>query len=161
MEVFHLKKFFHQLLFLNQNKYMLHTALEIHSLEVIDDIAKKFIDTYPDTRIFAFYGEMGVGKTTFIKALCKILGADIGTKSPTFSIVNAYPTPEGEIYHFDCYRIENISEFIDIGYEEYFNSGSYCFIEWAEKIQPLLTDDTVRVQMNINMHNNSRIIQIN
>jgi len=139
----------------------MNTVLEVHSLDVIEEAAKKFIQTFPDTRVFAFYGEMGVGKTTFIKALCKILGAESGTKSPTFSLVNVYPSKHGEIYHFDCYRIESISEFIDIGYEEYFNSGSYCFIEWAEKIQPLLTDDTVKVQMSMNMHNKSRIIHIN
>lgn len=133
----------------------------IGTIDEISDVAQEFLDVYEESRLFAFYGEMGVGKTTFIKALCEKLGVQSDTKSPTFSIINIYKNSSGqEFYHFDCYRIEKITDFINIGYEEYFNSGSYCFVEWAEHVEQVLTDDVVRVKMTLNEFDKSRIIQI-
>lgn len=133
----------------------------ISSLTEIESVAKDFIEQFSDIRIFAFYGEMGVGKTTFIKALCKMLGVQSDTKSPTFSVINVYRNDKGEeLYHFDCYRIEKFIDFMNIGYEEYFNSGNYCFIEWAENVENALTHDVLRVRMTLNEFDKSRIIQV-
>ena len=101
-------------------------------------------------RLFAFYGKMGAGKTTLINAILEVLGVDDGGSSPTFSLVNEYEGRLGEpIYHFDFYRIENLEEVYDIGYEEYFFSTNYCFIEWPEKVEELLPDDVVKVQIRV------------
>lgn len=101
-------------------------------------------------RVFAFEGQMGAGKTTFIKHLCEQMGTDDVVNSPTFAIVNVYdvalPYP-GEVYHFDCYRLKDIREAMDFGAEEYIYSGNYCFIEWPDKIEPLLPDDTVYIRI--------------
>ena len=133
----------------------------INTLSEISDVASEFINQMGDKRLFAFYGEMGVGKTTFIKELCKQLGVKSETKSPTFSIINVYKNDANEeFYHFDCYRIERISDLTNIGYEEYFNSGNYCFIEWAENAEGVIPDNAVRVKMTLNEYNQSRIIQI-
>lgn len=132
----------------------------IHSLDDLDAVAGEFLEQFHDHRVFAFYGEIGAGKTTFIKSLCNKLGVDDIAKSPTFSIINSYPILDGEVYHFDCFRIEHIRDFIAIGYEEYFNSGNYCFIEWAEKVEELLTGDVVRLAITVNEFNQSRIIQV-
>jgi len=140
---------------MTQNKII---CKEISELE---DIAKKLLADYPDRRIFAFYGKMGVGKTTFIKALCKTLGVVNITNSPSYSIVNEYTGKEGNtIYHFDFYRIKNINEVFDIGYEDYFFSDNYCFIEWPEKIKDLLPDDSIKIYIKENPLDNSRIIKI-
>ncbi len=110
-------------------------------------IGNKLLEKHPDKRIFAFFGPMGVGKTSFIKVLSELLGAGNKTASPTFSIINEYKTSNGKsIYHFDFYRI-NAEEAFDIGYEEYFFSGDYCFIEWGDKIRHLLPDNSVIVEM--------------
>lgn len=119
--------------------------------------ARKLIDSFPDSRIFAFYGSMGAGKTTFIKAVCYELGVVDIVQSPTFSIINEYKTEEGvSIYHFDFYRIRNISEVFDIGYEDYLYSGRHCFMEWPELVEPLLPADTVRVRIT---GENERVIE--
>ncbi len=124
---------------------------EAHQVKHIDqlvEVAEKLLITHPETRLFAFYGPMGVGKTTFIKALCRVLGSDEIVSSPTFSIVNQYLTQgEESIFHFDFYRIKNLREVYDIGYEDYFYSGNYCFIEWPEKVEPLLPDSCKKVYM--------------
>ena len=100
----------------------------------------------PNEKIIAFYGEMGAGKTTLIKEICKQIGVSDNVSSPTFAIVNEYRITSGEaVYHFDFYRIRNLQEAIDIGIEEYFNSGSYCLIEWPEKIAKLLPPQTVKL----------------
>jgi len=125
------------------------------SIKNIDDIqraARQFIDNIGDRRVFAFYGAMGAGKTTFIKAVCEELGVEEQVTSPTFAIVNVY---EGgahfcpsTIYHFDFYRIKRLEEAFDMGCEEYFYSGCLCFIEWPEMVEPLLPDDAVRVTIS-------------
>jgi len=101
-------------------------------------------------RVFAFEGQMGAGKTTFIKTLCEAMGTEDVVNSPTFAIVNVYDVKQpykGEVYHFDCYRLKEIREALDFGAEEYLYSGNYCFIEWPEKIEALLPEDTVRVSI--------------
>ena len=101
-------------------------------------------------RVFAFDGKMGAGKTTFIKCLCEAMGTEDVVNSPTFAIVNVYEVASGEeVYHFDCYRIKDIREAMDFGAEEYLYSGNYCFIEWAEMIEPLLPEDTVWVKIEV------------
>ena len=121
--------------------------LELESFEVDDlsGLAEQIIG-YSDLKVFAFYGEMGAGKTTLIKRIIEELGAEDAGSSPTFSIVNEYQSPhEGSIYHFDFYRLESEEEAFDIGYEDYIYSGYYCFIEWPEKITNLLPESYVRV----------------
>jgi tRNA threonylcarbamoyladenosine biosynthesis protein TsaE len=111
-------------------------------------VADKLLTTFPGSRLFAFYGKMGAGKTTFIKVLCRRLGAIDIVQSPSFSIINEYQSRLGEsVFHFDFYRIKKIEEAFDIGYEDYFYSGSYCFIEWPELIEELLPEGTVKVSI--------------
>ena len=118
------------------------------SLSQIDTVAQGLLDCFSSERFFAFFGSMGVGKTTLIKGLCAMLGSDDNVCSPTFAIVNEYSTGDGRpIYHFDFYRLKNLDEAYDIGYEEYFYSGEYCFTEWTEKIEPLLPERFVRVEI--------------
>ena len=101
-----------------------------------------------DKTVFAFNGEMGAGKTTFIRAICDVFGVKESVNSPTFSIVNEYETADGKIiYHFDCYRINKIQEALELGSEEYLNSGNLCFIEWAENITPILPDSIVHINI--------------
>lgn len=121
--------------------------IKIGKLEDIGSAARLFADNMGASRVFAFYGKMGAGKTTFIKAVCECLGVDDVITSPTFAIVNEYTsgTNGDTIYHFDFYRIKKIEEVYDMGYEEYFYSGSPCFIEWPELIEDLLPDDAVKV----------------
>lgn len=120
--------------------------INIQSIETIDQAAKEFIAAMGDNTVFAFHGDMGAGKTTFIKAICNELGVDDSITSPTFAIVNEYRSNTGElIYHFDFYRINKTEEVYDFGYEDYFYSGSICFIEWPEKIEGLLPHDTIHV----------------
>ena len=121
------------------------------SLSDIDAAARAFIDDMGDRRLFAFYGPMGAGKTTFIRAVCEALGTTDVVTSPTFAIVNEYNTRSGQpIYHFDFYRIKRLSEVYDIGYEDYFyGSDGICLMEWPELIEPLLPDETVRVTIAV------------
>lgn len=124
--------------------------IEINSLSEIDKAAIEFIKAMGDNTVFAFHGEMGAGKTTLIKAICENLGVSDVINSPTFAIVNEYRSDSGElIYHFDFYRINKIEEAFDFGYEDYFYSGSLCFIEWPEKIESLLPKDTVNVRIKV------------
>lgn len=102
-----------------------------------------------DRRVFAFNGKMGAGKTTFIKQLCEAMGTEDIVNSPTFAIVNVYEVKLREVYHFDCYRIKDLREAMDMGTEEYLYSGNYCFIEWAEMIEPLLPEDLVTVDIEV------------
>ena len=126
--------------------------IKIQDIDTIREAAREFIAQIGNHRVFAFYGKMGAGKTTFIKAVCEELGVEDVITSPTFAIVNEYSSPLtvnqlplSSIYHFDFYRIKKLEEVYDMGYEDYFYSGSLCFIEWPELIEPLLPDDAVRV----------------
>ena len=123
-------------------------TLILKSLSDLNIVADKFLRLLKDQKVFAFFGPMGVGKTTFIKALCNELGVVEIVTSPTFALVNEYQTNQGDvIYHFDFYRIEKIEEVYDFGYEDYFFSGNYCFIEWPDKIAEILPKNVVFVQM--------------
>ena len=122
--------------------------LTIESIDTIHDTARQFVDRIGERTVFAFNGKMGAGKTTFIKAICEVMGVKETVNSPTFSIVNEYEAADGRIiYHFDCYRITNIQEALDLGAEEYLYSGNLCFIEWSENIAPLLPDTLVNVDI--------------
>lgn len=121
--------------------------IKIQSLEQIHEAAKAFVAAMGDNTVFAFYGKMGAGKTTFIKAVCEELGVSDVITSPTFAIVNEYRSDvAGElIYHFDFYRIKKLDEVYDMGYEDYFYSGAICFIEWPELIEELLPGNAIKV----------------
>lgn len=121
--------------------------IKITSLDNIREAAKQFIAAMEDNTVFAFYGKMGAGKTTFIKSICEELGVTDVINSPTFAIVNEYRSDEtGElIYHFDFYRIKKLDEVYDMGYEDYFYSGALCFIEWPELVEEVLPGDAVKV----------------
>lgn len=123
-------------------------TLKIESLDTINQTAQKFIDQIDDRTVFAFNGKMGAGKTTFIKSICETMGVKETVNSPTFAIVNEYEAGDSRIiYHFDCYRITNVQEALDMGAEEYLYSGNLCFIEWSENIAPLLPDTLVNVDI--------------
>jgi len=125
--------------------------MKIRSLSEISTIAKEFISQMGDHKVFVFYGSMGAGKTTFIKAVCEELGVEDVINSPTFAIINEYNTKNGDpIFHFDFYRINKIEEAYDFGYEDYFYSGNLCFIEWPEKIKELIPSDAVEVYITEN-----------
>ena len=129
--------------------YEKNMELYINSLDDLHAVARTFIEALEEHTVVAFYGSMGAGKTTFVKALCEVLGIDDVVNSPTFSIVNEYRSDEtGElVYHFDFYRINKLSEVYDMGYEDYFYSGALCFIEWPELIEELLPEDALRVEI--------------
>lgn len=121
--------------------------IKINSLADINEAAKTFVENMGDSKVFAFYGKMGAGKTTFVKAVCECLGVEDVITSPTFAIVNEYTsaTTGDAIYHFDFYRIKKLEEVYDMGYEDYFYSGSLCFLEWPELIEDLLPEDARKV----------------
>ena len=123
--------------------------IRINSIDEIDIAAKEFVATMGDRKVFAFYGKMGAGKTTFIKAICKELGVEDVINSPTFAIVNEYEESHGEsIYHFDFYRLKSPQEAMDMGFEDYVYSGNLCLMEWPEIIENLLPDDAVKVTID-------------
>lgn len=130
--------------------------IKITNIAQIDEAARQFVGQIGDRRVFAFYGGMGAGKTTFIKAVCEELGVQDVITSPTFAIVNEYAGRE-TIYHFDFYRIKKLEEVYDMGYEDYFYSGSLCFIEWPELIEELLPEDAVKVSI-VEQEDGSRIV---
>ena len=133
--------------------------IKINDIGSIAQAARQFVEAMGDRRVFAFYGKMGAGKTTFIKAICEALGVEDVVTSPTFAIVNEYGVNEerrmkneefasfNKVFHFDFYRIKSLREAYDIGTEEYFYSGSPCFIEWPELVEPLLPEETVSVSI--------------
>lgn len=123
----------------------------IKNIDEINIVANSLIRNFGDKKIFLFNGNMGAGKTTLIKSICENMGVDQTVNSPTFSIVNEYEAANGDIiYHFDCYRIKNIKEALDLGAEEYLYSGNFCFIEWSENIAPILPDYAVNVNIEEN-----------
>ena len=128
------------------------STITISSLDTIQESAKEFVRLMGDDTVFAFYGKMGAGKTTFIKALCQELGVEDEVNSPTFAIINEYrsATTAELIYHFDFYRIKKLEEVYDLGYEDYFYSGALCFIEWPELIEELLPLDAKKVTITEN-----------
>jgi tRNA threonylcarbamoyladenosine biosynthesis protein TsaE len=121
----------------------------VKSINDLSEAATQLLAYAGSQKIFLFYGDMGTGKTTFIKAICKHLGVIEPTTSPTFSIVNEYSGTNHKIYHFDFYRLKNETEALDMGYEEYFYADQYCFIEWPEKIAGLLPPHFLKVNMQV------------
>ena len=137
-------------------------TINVPNLEALPAAAREFAALMGDNTVFAFYGDMGAGKTTFINELCRTLGVDSDdTASPTFALINEYrsDTTAELIYHFDFYRIDDMDEAIDLGVEDYFDSGAICLLEWPEKIAPLLPSDTVTVRIRVN-DDDSRTIEI-
>ena len=128
-------------------------TIQIPSVEALPEAARQFAAEMGDNTVFAFYGDMGAGKTTFINALCEVLGVDPSeTASPTFALINEYrsDTTAELIYHFDFYRVENHEEALELGIEDYFDSGAVCLIEWPERIAAALPNDTVSVKITVN-----------
>lgn len=120
------------------------------SLTELEKVAKQLVDFFPEKKVFAFYGKMGAGKTTFIQAICKVLGSNDNVTSPTFALINEYNTSGPDsIFHFDFYRINDLEEAYDLGYEDYIYSGNYCLIEWPEMIESLLPDGMVEVKIEV------------
>ena len=137
------------------------STITISSLDTIQESAKEFVRLMGDDTVFAFYGKMGAGKTTFIKALCKELGVEDEVNSPTFAIINEYrsATTAELIYHFDFYRIKKLEEVYDLGYEDYFYSGALCFIEWPELVEELLPLDAKKVTITENSDGSRTVTQ--
>ena len=138
-------------------------VIEIATLEALPEAAEQFVALMGDETVYAFKGEMGAGKTTFIRQLCRALGVEGDlANSPSFSIINEYrsDTTAELMYHFDLYRLETVEEALEIGVEDYFDSGALCFLEWPERIEPLLPDDTVVVELKVN-DDESRTLTVN
>jgi tRNA threonylcarbamoyladenosine biosynthesis protein TsaE len=131
--------------------------VHINDLGDLHRVAEVLVKMAGEIKTIAFYGEMGAGKTTFIKAICKELGVTDTVSSPTFSIVNEYSSPNGSVYHFDFYRIKSQAEALDIGYEDYIDSGQYCLIEWPEKIPDLLPNELLTIKLEIGEMNQRTI----
>ena len=139
---------------------VLNKQIKIENIDNIASAARKFIDEMGENCVFAFYGKMGAGKTTFIKAICETLGVTDPVASPTFAIVNEYADAQGQpINHFDFYRIKNLREAYDIGCEEYFYSGYPCFIEWPEMVEELLPEDAVKVTIEV-LEDEARVVTL-
>lgn len=137
--------------------------IKIESLEKLPEAAKEFMALMGDETVYAFHGPMGAGKTTFIRALCQQLGVDAEeANSPSFSIINEYrsDTTAELIYHFDLYRLESVDDALEIGVEDYFDSGALCLLEWPERIEPLLPDDTVVVEISVDPATDSRTLTV-
>lgn len=134
--------------------------LTIRSLDTIRETAHEFVANMGQASVFAFYGKMGAGKTTFVKAICEELGVEDVITSPTFAIVNEYQSTKtgGPIYHFDFYRIKELDEVYDMGYEDYFYSGAPCFLEWPELIEEILPNDAVKVTIT-EQEDGTRIVE--
>ena len=123
--------------------------ITVNNLQELDAAAKQILSAFPNDRIFLLYGDMGAGKTTLVNAFCRALEVSDSTSSPTFSIVNEYSSPHGPIYHFDFYRLKREEEALDMGYEDYFYTDAYCFVEWPEKIPNLLPEDSRRITLTV------------
>lgn len=132
-------------------------VIDVPTLAGLPDAAGRLLAAVGDRRVLLFYGAMGAGKTTFISALCQQLGVTDVPSSPTFAIVNEYDSAAGPVYHFDFYRITSEREAFDLGYEDYFYSGSYCLVEWPEKIANLLPGDAVHIHITAAADGNRQI----
>jgi tRNA threonylcarbamoyladenosine biosynthesis protein TsaE len=131
------------------------------SVDQVDETAHKLLSAAKNTKIWLFFGDLGAGKTTLIKSLCIALGVDPHVlSSPTFSIVNEYNSPHGKIFHFDFYRMKNEVEIMDLGIEEYFDSGAYCFIEWPERLGSITPNDYFRITLT-HTGSNTRLVLFN
>jgi tRNA threonylcarbamoyladenosine biosynthesis protein TsaE len=128
----------------------------IASIDDLPLLAQELIRAFPKKSVFLFNGQMGAGKTTLIKEMCKALGVTDGMSSPTYSIVNEYTGAIDVIYHFDLYRLKNTEECFDIGFEEYVNSGNYCFIEWPDVAMPIIPN--IYVEVNLKIENETRYL---
>ena len=139
--------------------------IQIRNTDELPAAARQFVDAMGSHRVFAFYGEMGVGKTTFIRAICEALGVRETVTSPTFAIVNEYLIEDlssslKKVFHFDFYRIRRLSEAYDMGFEDYLDSGHVCFIEWPELVEELLPEDTVNVTIKEDSTDHTRTVTI-
>ena len=133
--------------------------IQIPELSALQASSKLLLGNFPEDRVFAFYGAMGAGKTTLIKAICRALGSNDNITSPTFALINEYSTGQQSIiYHFDFYRIKKLEEAYDLGYEDYIYSGNYCFIEWPEMIESLLPEGIVEVRIK-ETENGARLVE--
>ncbi len=136
-------------------------SIQINTIEELPKVAEAFLKHFPNERLFAFYGKMGAGKTTLIKALCRALGSIDPITSPTFALVNEYSTADNErIFHFDFYRIKSMEEALDIGFDDYIDSGKYCMMEWPENVEDLLPEEMVKVEIEV-LDNSARKITAN
>ena len=134
--------------------------IKLNNLEDIRQVARTFLAEIGESKLIAFYGHMGAGKTTFIKALCEELGVEDVVNSPTFAIVNEYTDREGDsVFHFDFYRIKSLEEAFGIGFDNYMESGCYCFMEWPEKVEEILPEETLRVEIS-EVEDGTRLIKI-
>ncbi len=135
-------------------------TIKITSLDRIEEAAAEFAKEFEKHRVIAFHGKMGAGKTTFIKALCNHLKVVDNVTSPTFALINEYRTEsEDVVFHFDFYRIENIEEAMDLGYEDYFYSNNLCFIEWPEKVESLMPETYLKAEI-VEVEDGSREVLI-
>jgi tRNA threonylcarbamoyladenosine biosynthesis protein TsaE len=131
---------------------------KVNSLEELDSVAKELLAQFPTEKVMAFYGKMGAGKTTFIQSICRELGSTDNVTSPTFALINEYLDAQmSSIFHFDFYRIKDIEEAFDLGYEDYIYSGDYCLIEWPEMIESLLPENLLEVKIET-QEDNTRLI---
>ena len=132
-------------------------TIDVPTLEALPRAAEELLTAVGNRRVLLFYGDMGAGKTTFISTICRQLGVTDVASSPTFAIVNEYGSADGPVYHFDFYRIRSEQEAYDLGYEDYFYSGAYCFVEWPEKIPNLLPEDAVSIHITATAEGHRRI----
>ncbi len=130
----------------------------IARIDELPELAKKLLEFAQDEHFFIFIGEMGAGKTSFIKAFCKVLGVEELVSSPTFSIVNEYQAKEGKVYHFDFYRLKSVKEAYDLGYEDYFYSDAYCLVEWPQLVEDLLPAHYIKVEIKLKTENEREFI---
>ena len=133
--------------------------IEVNGVDELAHVSQQILDFAADEKIFMIYGQMGAGKTTLINSLCAVLGTKDKTSSPTFSIVNEYSLTKGSIFHFDFYRLKNQTEALDFGYEDYFYSGNYCFVEWPEKIPDLWPDSFIEIKIEV-VDDDKRVIEL-
>jgi tRNA threonylcarbamoyladenosine biosynthesis protein TsaE len=140
---------------------MATVEFRVKGIEELDRVAEELINSFPVNRIFTLSGQMGAGKTTLIQAFCRQLNVVDVVNSPTFSIVNEYLTNnESSVYHFDLYRLRKVEELMDIGYEDYFYSGNYCFIEWPELAADLIPDESVHLEIKVEEPSLERLITV-